>query len=205
MRRPAPRAARSPKPWSDDAQTLRRVALVAARPAGPTLLGEIVAETAASLGMAAAFIGIFCNEERTRMRTLGAVLDGAPLRDFEYPLAGSPCAKVVGTEFVHVERGMASEFQPGTIFAAKGMDAYAAYPLCDRQGTQLGLIAALDRAPLRDVDLAEAVLKIAGSRVAAELERAALDAVLRAAALAVSKARGASVFAELVRYLATIV
>jgi len=204
MRRPAPRTANAPKHWSEDAQALRRVALVAARPAGLTLLGEIVAETAASLGMAAAFIGIYSNEQRTRMRTLGAVLDGTPLRDFEYPLAGSPCAKVVGTEFLHVERGLASEFQPGTIFAAKGMDSYAAYPLCDRHGTQLGLIAALDRAPLRDAALAEVVLKIAGSRVAAELERAAFDAVLRSAAIAVSKARGVSVFAELVRYLATI-
>ena len=57
----------------------------------------------------------------------------------------------------------------------------------------------MDRAPIADAALAEAVLKIIGSRIAAELERRRADGVLRTAALAVSSARGASVFAELVR------
>ena len=48
------------------------------------------------------------------------------------------------------------------------------------------------------------MLKIIGSRIAAELERPTPDGVLRAAALAVSSARGASVFAELARSLAEI-
>src|SRR5947209_20607094 len=150
MLAPASRAAAEPKHWGSDAQILRRIALVAARPAVPGLFADIVAETAASLGMAAAFIAVYADDERTRLRTLAAVLDGEPLADFEYPLAGSPCARVVGTEFVHVAQGLANEFGAGTLFAAKGMDAYAAYPLCDSHGTQLGLIAALDRAPLRD-------------------------------------------------------
>ena len=92
---------------------------------------------------------------------------------------------------------MAHEFKSGTIFAAKGMDSYAAYPLCDGNGFQLGLLVAMDRRPMPDAALAEAVLKIIGSRIAVELERASADAVLRTAALAVSNARGASVFTEL--------
>ena len=142
--------------------------------------------------------------KRTRLRSVAGVLDGRPLRPFEYPLEGTPCAQVVGTEFRFVECGMAHEFKSGTIFAAKGMDSYAAYPLCDGNGFQLGLLVAMDRRPLPDAALAEAVLKIIGSRIAVELERASADAVLRTAALAVSNARGASVFTELVRYLATI-
>ncbi len=62
----------------------------------------------------------------------------------------------------------------------------------------------MDRAPLADVALAEAVLKIIGSRIAAELERSTTEGVLRAAALAVSSARGSAVFAELARSLAEI-
>ena len=52
--------------------------------------------------------------------------------------------------------------------------------------------------------LAEALLKIFASRLIAEIERSSADEALRAAALAVSAASGRSVFAELARYLATI-
>ena len=172
--------------------------------ASPALFDDLVRETAASLQVAVAFVAVYADEAHTRLRSVAGVLDGKPLRPFEYPLEGTPCAQVVGTEFRFVERGMAREFKSGTIFAAKGMDSYAAYPLCDGNGFQLGLLVAMDRPPLADAALAEAVLKIIGSRIAVELERASADAVLRTAALAVSNARGASVFAELVRYLATI-
>ena len=84
------------------------------------------------------------------------------------------------------------------------MDSYAAFPLCDSHGDRLGLLAVMDRAPLADVALAEAVLKIIGSRIAAELERSTTEGVLRTAALAVSGALGSAVFAELARSLAEI-
>jgi len=193
-----------PKHWDRDAQTLRRVALAAALRSSPELFENLVRETAASLQVAVAFVAVYADEARTRLRSVAGVLDGRPLRPFEYPLEGTPCAQVVGTEFRFVERGMAREFKSGTIFAAKSMDSYAAYPLCDGNGFQLGLLVAMDRQPIADAALAEAVLKIVGSRIAVELERAGADAILRTAALAVSNARGASVFNELVRYLATI-
>jgi PAS domain S-box-containing protein len=193
-----------PKHWDRDAQTLRRVALAAALRASPELFQNLVRETADSLQVAVAFVAVYADEAHAHLRSVAGVLDGKVLRPFEYPLEGTPCAQVVGTEFRFVECGMAQEFRSGTIFAAKGMDSYAAYPLCDGNGFQLGLLVAMDRQPIRDAALAEAVLKIVGSRIAVELERAGTDAILRSAALAVSNARGASVFTELARYLATI-
>jgi PAS domain S-box-containing protein len=103
-----------------------------------------------------------------------------------------------------VARGVAAEFPSGSIFGAKGMDSYAAFPLNDGDGTPLGLLVAMDRQPIADANLAEALLKIFTSRIVADIERARAVEALRAAALAVSSARGDSVFAELVRYLATI-
>jgi len=204
MMNAVPTSAVEPKHWDRDAQTLRRAALAAANRTSPALFDDLVCETAASLQVAVAFVAVYADEAQTRLRSVAGVLDGRPLRPFEYPLEGTPCAQVVGTEFRFVECGMSHEFKSGTIFAAKGMDSYAAYPLCDGNGFQLGLLVAMDRRPLPDAALAEAVLKIIGSRIAVELERASADAVLRTAALAVSNARGASVFTELVRYLATI-
>ena len=100
--------------------------------------------------------------------------------------------------------GVAVEFPPGSLFGAKGMDSYAAFPLNDSAGTPLGLLVAMDRQPIADAELAEALLKIFAGRMVAEIERSHVDEALRAAALAVSSTRGDSVFAELVRLLAAI-
>src|SRR5690606_17190538 len=132
------------------------------------------------------------------------VLNGKPLRSFDYPLEGSPCAKVVGADYRYVAAGVAAEFRPGTIFAAKGMDSYAAFPLNDSGGRPLGLLAVMDRGPVADEALAEALLKIFAGRIVAEIERSRADEALRSTALAVSGTRGEPVFVELVRYLATV-
>ena len=190
--------------WDAHAQTLHRVALAAARPSGPTLFDDLVREMAESLGAAAGLVAVFTDDTQTRVRTVASRLDGRPLPGFEYDLAGTPCEQVVGTEFRHVSAGMAAQFSGSSLFASKGMDSYSAFPLCDSHGDRVGLLAAMGRAPFADIALAEAVLKIVGSRIVGELERSATEGVLRAAALAVSSARGATVFAELTRSLAEI-
>jgi PAS domain S-box-containing protein len=193
-----------PASWDPHARTLHRVALAAARPSSPALFAELVREMADSLGASAGLIAVFTDETRTRVRTVTALLDGRLLTPFEYALAGTPCEQVVGSEFRHVARGLMHDYRASSLFAAKGMDSYAAYPLCDSHGERLGLLATMDREPLADVALAEAVLKIIGSRITAELERTTTEGVLKTAALAVSSVGGATVFADLARSLAEI-
>jgi len=197
------RASESPA-WGEAAQAMYRAAQAAAHPGGPSLMGDLVHAMAEILGAATAFVAIFSDESHHVMHTLAAVLDGKTLQNFDYPLAGTPCEQVVGRGFRYVAQGVAGEFRPDTLFAAKGMDAYAAFPLNDRDGRPLGLLVAMDRGPIADAALAEALLKIFAGRIAAELERERADGELRAAALAVSHARGESVFSELARYLATV-
>jgi len=181
-----------------------RAAQAVSRPSGPGLYEELVRELADILQAAVVFVAVFSDDSRAVLRTLAVQVDGQPLRNFDYAVAGTPCAKVVGQSFRYVERGVAAEFPPGTIFSAKGMDSYAAFPLNDRTGAPLGLLVAMDRQPVADASLAEALLKIFAGRIVAAIERGHADDALRAAALAVSSARGDSVFAELVRYLAAI-
>ena len=187
-------------------QALRRVALAVAHPGGPQLFADLARELAASLDVAMVFIAVFADESRGVMRTLAACLDGRILRNFDYALEGSPCAAVVGRSSQFVRSGLLPQLRPGSLSAGKGMDSFAAFPLNDSTGQPLGLLVAMDRQPIAggDADHAEAMLKIIAGRVAAEIERERTDAVLRAVALAVSGARSATVFDELVRLLATI-
>jgi PAS domain S-box-containing protein len=190
--------------WGEAAQAMFRAAQAVSHPGGPTLFEDLVRALAENLRVSTVFAAVFADDTRTRLRTLAAVVDGKLLRNFDYPLAGSPCEKVVGHAFRYVPSGVAAEFPPGTIFGAKGMDSYAAFPLNDRADNPLGLLVAMDRQPIADVTLAEALLKIFAGRLVGEIEHGRAGEALRAAALAVSSAGSASVFAELVRYLAAI-
>ena len=116
-------------------QALQRAALAVSRAGGPRVYEALIVELADILEIDVAFVAVFDDVGRTHMRSLAAWLDGRPLRNFSYALAGTPCAHVIGREFRYVAQGVAAEFDPGTIFAAKGMDSYAAFPLNDGDAT----------------------------------------------------------------------
>jgi PAS domain S-box-containing protein len=206
--RSAARARASPRTaaggHTPEESALQRAALAVSAAGGARVYDVLIAELADVLGVDVAFVAVFDDVDRTRMRTLAAVLDGRALRNFDYALAGSPCAQVVGRDFRFVPKGVAAEFAPDTIFAAKGMDCYAAYPLTGAGGAPLGLLVAMNRRALADPTLAESMLKIFAVRIAAEIERGRAEDALRRAALAVSGAEGENVYRELVRVLATI-
>src|SRR4029453_1018501 len=189
---------------SHSEQALQRAALAVSRAGGPRLYEALIAELADILEVDVAFVAVFDDVGRTHMRTLAAWLDGRLLRNFSYALAGSPCERVVGRDFRYVAQGVSAEFDPGTIFAAKGMDCYAAYPLFDGSGESLGLLVTMTRTAMADPALAESMLKIFAMRMSAEIEHGRAEEALRRAAVAVSSAEGAGGFRELVRVLATV-
>jgi PAS domain S-box-containing protein len=151
-------------------EALRRAALAVSTAAGPQVFETLVRQLAEILGVGAAMIAVYLDARRTHMRSLAACFDGRLLRRFEYEVAKSPCAGVVGQEFRYVREGVHPEFAPGTLFAAKGFDSYAAYSLTATSGEQLGLIVVMDRRPLAERALTEALLKIFAVRAAAEVE-----------------------------------
>ena len=165
----------------DDA--LRRAALAVSAAEGGEVYDRLTAELAEILGVAIAFVAVFADPARTQMRMLAFRLDGKLRAPFDYPLEGTPCATVVGSQFRCVLSGARREFPRDDLFARLGLESYAAYPLNDADGAQIGLIGAMDRKPLGDPALCEAILKIFAMRAAAELEHGArkdADAALRA-------------------------
>jgi PAS domain S-box-containing protein len=130
------------------------------------------------LGTDAALIGEFIDDSRQTMRTLALSFEGRILRPIEYDVSQTPCRHIVGRASRFVPQGVNSEFTPGTIFAAKGFDAYAGYSILNDAGEQLGIIVALDRKPIANQELTEALLKIFAVRAAAELERLRAEAAL---------------------------
>ncbi|HZM32852.1 MAG TPA: PAS domain S-box protein [Burkholderiales bacterium] len=152
-------------------KALRDAALAVSSAGGTDVFGELARLLAGTLGVEAVMISVFAEGDRSRMRTLATWLDGRLLKGFEYELAHSPCAGVVGREFRYSGSKASEEFAPGTLFHAKGFDSYSAYSLNDSASAQLGLIAVMSRGALPERGVTEATLKIFALRTAAELER----------------------------------
>ena len=163
---------------SEDA--LRAAALAVSSAEGERVFGELARYLAEVLDVDVALISVFADADRTAMRTLAARLDGKALAKFEYPLEDSPCRAVAGRAFRFVSVGVNPEFRPARSSRRREWTDYAALPLNDASGQPLGLIAAMDREPMRDPALAEAILRIFAVRAVAEIERTRAEATLRA-------------------------
>jgi len=129
---------------------LQRAALAVSSAGGANVFEELVRSLATILEVQAVLIAVFVGAGRSRMRTLATCLDGRIVELFEYDLSHTPCKGVIGREFRFAPSGVHPEFAPGTMFSALGFDSYTAYTLNDASGTQLGLIAAMDRRPMRN-------------------------------------------------------
>ena len=157
-----------------------RAARAAATAEGENVFAGLAEQMAEILGVGATMIATAVAARPGRMLARATWFDGRLLQPFEYELAHTPCRAVIGRESRFVARGVHDEFEPGSLFHENGFDSYAARSLLDGSGRQLGLIVAMDRRPMSDAEVTEAVLQIFAVRASAELERERGEAVLRA-------------------------
>lgn len=147
---------------------------------GRGLFVELSRYLAAILDVDVAFIAEVRQDDAATMHVLAFVADGAPSEHFDYALANTACATVVGHGFRIYPAGLGSQFPLDDDFIRMGAESYAGYPLNDSQGRALGLISIVSRRPLEQADFIESVMKIFAVRCAAEIERQRADQALLA-------------------------
>jgi PAS domain S-box-containing protein len=170
-------------PQSDDQlrEVLARTTAAALAVSGAEperVFADLARGLARVLNTEAALIAEFVDSSKVRMRTLALVFEDRLLRNVEYDVTQTPCRHIVGRASRFVSQGVNPEFSPGTLFSAQGFDAYAGYSILNAAGEQLGIIVALDRKPIANQELTEALLKIFAVRAAAEMERLRAEAAL---------------------------
>ena len=131
-----------------------------------------------ALGVDLAFVGILADGGVDAVRTIAVCDRGRVQPNFEYALSGTPCEHVIGQRFRYHAEGIQTLFPDPHVKAIGGV-GYSAIPLFDSRGGSMGLMAVIDRKPLRDRALTECVLKIFSVRAAIELERRFADEARR--------------------------
>lgn len=103
----------------------------------------------------------------TRARTLAAWSDGKRQDNFEYDLAGTPCANVIGEQMCFYPADVASLFPEDALLTAMGAESYLGVPLRGADGRTLGLLAILNDKPLDEDLQPQETLELFAGRAAA--------------------------------------
>jgi len=160
--------AQAPK---DLTEALREAALAVSTAEGERALEDLVSALARILGVEYALISVYVEPERKMLRTLATFFGGRIARNVEYPLAGTPCEFAIGRAFGFFPSGVARQFPHDRLLAQHGIEGYAATTLHDAHGAAIGALTVMSRAPMRDAETTEAMLKIFGARIGGEIER----------------------------------
>jgi PAS domain S-box-containing protein len=102
-----------------------------------------------------------------------AIVIGDDLQtNYRYDLKGTPCEAVVReAKAVHHVDGVQEVYPDDTDLQSLGVKSYLGVPLLHTDGSVLGHLAVMDREPMPEQPIEQAVFKIFAARAAAELQR----------------------------------
>ncbi len=125
-----------------------------------------------------------------QIETLAAWLDGAPIANYRYPLAKTPCAQVVKLEHSCHTRDVQQRFPEDGDLIKLHAESYVGEPILDTDGKAFGLIVIVNRRILSEERVVQAGLRILAAKAATELRRQSSDEELRIAAVAFNSLQG---------------
>ncbi len=157
---------------------LRQAALGISEAQGDEVFNSLVSHLSRAMGVDVTFIGAL--EQQDRIRTRALCVRQCIESEVTFALQGSACESVVGRQFRFYRDGVRHRFPDDALLRGTTMESFAALPLFDSAGEDLGVLAVMQSEPLQDPALVESILQIFAGRAASELERERADAALRA-------------------------
>lgn len=161
-------------------EVLRNTAQGVSAATGDTFFRSLVKYLAQVLEADCAFIGELASEkDEPTVRTIAVYADDEIGENFEYKLTHTPCENVVAQQLWCYPNSVQQQFPRAQLLAEMGVESFIGTSLCDFAGHTLGLLVVLNRRPLKNVKIAEAMLQIFAARASVELERARADKELQ--------------------------
>jgi signal transduction histidine kinase/ActR/RegA family two-component response regulator len=157
-----------------------------------------------ALGVDYVLIGELWGEDWQQVRTQVVRTPTETLDNFEYDLADTPCAEVVGQSPCCFPRDVDLLFPNDELLVQMGVKSYVGVPLIDTAGRPLGLIALLESKPMDDtrVERLMSVLGLFRERTEAVLTAQRMRREYNALLSAATYSPDESAFESLLRSLA---
>lgn len=151
-------------------ELVNRICHVGHAASGDAFLRQLAVNMSRELRVAYVLIGCPLPDQPLTIRTRVAVAKGKPIANFDYVLAGTPCATVLSGERVCIfGESVATDFPDDKLLAEMGVEGYMGAPIVRPDGQLAGLAVLLDTSPFtRPGDLVP-VMEFLAARVGLEL------------------------------------
>ena len=140
---------------------------------GQDFFDKIVKELSAWLDCEIAMIGKIVNG--STVESVSAIRDGKLLRDFSYPVEGTPCKNVIRDGYAYHPFDLQEIFPEAGHIQDMSITGFVGIRLLDMEGEAIGVLAALSKERLLLPERAEDVMKILAARISAEIERHTIE------------------------------
>ena len=152
-------------------QLLQAIAEGTSSNVGEDFFSSVVKTLTATLGIRYAFVCESLDHPTTRSRVVAGCDGQRTLDNFEFEVAGTPCAKTVRGIHVFYSSHVKQSFPDDKHLADMGGVSYCGSPIFDTAGRMIGHLALIDDKPMADDFSGLPALAILASRTAAELAR----------------------------------
>lgn len=147
---------------------------------GEKFYPSLVKNLAEAMGYRYAIIGKVLEKPTKGIQALAFYSDGKIIENLFYPIAGTPCEKVVDGELCLFPNDVQKTFPDDKPLIEMGVESYLGIPLFDQKtGKPIGLLSVLHDKPIKDIASNQAILKIFAGRAEAEFERQRIDQDLK--------------------------
>jgi len=105
------------------------------------------------------------------VKSLAYFVDGEIAPNIRYPLKGTPCETVIGQQARTYASGLKAAFPDDALICQADMASYVGIPIFDSQDRPQGLLFAMFKKPIENIEFNESVMRIFAARTSAEIER----------------------------------
>lgn len=160
-------------------KTLNAVLAGTATQTGDDFFVSLVKHIAAALEAKYALVGVLSGPNHDLVQTIAFWQADKPGNNFNYELAGSPCANVIESGLQYYANGVQTLFPDDPGLATKQIECYIGAPIVDAAGEPLGILAVMhDKVMEMAVDSVP-IVELFAKRAGAELERKRSEEILR--------------------------
>ncbi|MDH4320208.1 MAG: response regulator [Desulfobulbaceae bacterium] len=159
-------------------EAMHRLLTATAAVTSGDFFSTLVEQLAKCLGTRFALVGEIDRGCPGRVNGLAFWNDGRLDKPIDYDLAGAPCEKAAGEGFCLYPQNVANLFPEDKALAEWGIESYVGICLYDEQGFPIGILCALDRQPLAEIDHVHEIFRIFSQRTSAEIARKRVEAAL---------------------------
>ena len=138
---------------------------------GRRFFSSMVVQLAKTLDADFTFISEFTDESRTHMHTIAVADGGETAPNFDFEQTSTPCELVLQSDScVYIDQ-VRQRYPETELLQTLEIDDYIGIPLMTSENEVLGVMVAMYRKPIGQVDFAASIMQVFAGRTAAELER----------------------------------